>query len=200
MTRGLENVAIPKSSSVDIFGLSARTSSGRGGPSEGSEKVFKAGNSYSQWSKQASQGLAPNEANATISTSKWRSHVQGARKSAVERNRCLMKLPQLHPLRWSDDFLRSGATLTCCRRKRASLFIQVTGTRVVRHCSRCSHGRLTLFSECVQTALDQQLWLNGYTPQPIESDLLELASKYDHLEPHKNRTQKSRLCFDERCN
>lgn len=83
------------------------------------------------------------------------------KKRGGKSYRCLMKLPQLRPLRWNDDFLRSGATLTCCRRKRASLFIQVTGTQVVRHCSRCSHGRLTPFLECVQTALDQQLWLNG---------------------------------------
>jgi len=75
--------------------------------------------------------------------------------------RCLMKLPQLRPLRWSDDFLESGALLKCCRRKRASLFIQATGTEVARHCSRCLHGKLTPFVECVQTAPDQQLWLNG---------------------------------------
>lgn len=44
---------------------------------------------------------------------------------------------------------------------RITVFIQVTETQVVRHYIRCSHGRLTPFFECVQTALDQQLWLNG---------------------------------------
>jgi len=83
------------------------------------------------------------------------------RKHGGKSYRCLMELPQLRPLRWSEDFLKSGASLKCCRRKRASLFIQATGTEVVCYCTRCSHGRLTPFLECVQTSPDQQLWLNG---------------------------------------
>ena len=42
-----------------------------------------------------------------------------------------------------------------------------------------------------ERSASQQSTGDNYTPQPIESDLLELAFKYDHLDPHKYRTQKN---------
>jgi len=85
----------------------------------------------------------------------------GSKRHGGKSYRWLMKLPQLRKLQWDEEFLKSGASLTCNRRNRASLFIQVTGAQVARKCTRCSHHNLTPFAECVRTAPDQQLWLNG---------------------------------------
>ena len=96
----------------------------------------------------------------------YRIHMEIASRRRKKRHggksyRCLMKLPQLRPLQWSQDFLKSGTLLKCCSRRRASLFIQVTGVQVAQHCTRCSHHNNAPFLECVRTARDQQLWLNG---------------------------------------
>jgi hypothetical protein len=95
----------------------------------------------------------------------YRIHMELANRRRNKRHggksyRCLMKLPQVRPLRWSQEFLDSGASLNCPR-KRASIFVQATGVQIVRHCTRCSNHRLAPFIECVRTALDQQRWFNG---------------------------------------
>jgi hypothetical protein len=75
--------------------------------------------------------------------------------------RCLMKLPQLRPLRWRLEFLKSRRPYKFCRWRRASLFIQATGVQIAHHCTHCLHEDSTPFIECVRTAPDQQSWLNG---------------------------------------
>lgn len=74
--------------------------------------------------------------------------------------RCLLKLPQLRPLQWHQDYLDSGKLFACGRRSRASLFIQATGVHDPS-CTRCLGERITPFLGCVRSAPDQQLWLNG---------------------------------------
>lgn len=79
----------------------------------------------------------------------------------VKSYRCLMKLPQLRPLRWNTDFLDSGKLFNCGKRRRASLFIQVTGALTTPHCKRCLGEKLTPFVGCVKSHPHDQLWLNG---------------------------------------
>lgn len=74
--------------------------------------------------------------------------------------RGLMKLPQRTELRWHNDYLHSGRVSRCCSRKRASLFVQATGVLANHPCTRCQDWPGP-FVECVRTAPDQQLWLNG---------------------------------------
>jgi hypothetical protein len=74
--------------------------------------------------------------------------------------RWLMDLPQLRHLHWHQDYLDSGKLFLCRRRRRASLFIQVTGVHDLS-CTRCHGEKVHPFIGCVRTAPDQQLWLNG---------------------------------------
>jgi hypothetical protein len=74
--------------------------------------------------------------------------------------RWLMNLQQLRRLQWHQDYLDPRKLFVCGRRKRMSLFIQVTGVHDLS-CTRCLDERVNPFVGCVRTAPDQLLWLNG---------------------------------------
>lgn len=81
--------------------------------------------------------------------------------SCVKSYRWLIELPQIRPLRWNMDFVESGKLFNCGKRRRASLFIQVTGALTTPQCKRCLGERLTPFVGCVKSQPNVQLWLNG---------------------------------------
>lgn len=87
--------------------------------------------------------------------------LNGGASGCVKSYRWLMKLPQIRPLRWNIDFLESGKLFNCGKRRRASLFIQVTGALAAVQCKRCLGERLPPFVGCVKSQPNVQLWLNG---------------------------------------
>jgi hypothetical protein len=76
--------------------------------------------------------------------------------------RDFMRQPQIRPLQWSEDSLKSGRPFHFNRRKRAALFLQVTGELDInRPCSRCLGEKLAPFVGCVRTTANQVSWLGG---------------------------------------
>ena len=76
--------------------------------------------------------------------------------------RDFMRQPQVRPLQWSENYLKSGRAFRFGRRKRAALFLQVTGELdISRPCARCLGEKLAPFVGCVRTAANQVSWLGG---------------------------------------
>jgi hypothetical protein len=77
--------------------------------------------------------------------------------------RDFMRQPQVRPLQWSEDSLKLGRPFHFNRRKRAPLFIQVTGALDTNcPCTRClGEKQVAPFAGCVRTAANQQSWLGG---------------------------------------
>ena len=74
----------------------------------------------------------------------------------------LMRRPQVRRLEWREDYIQSGRPFYFSRRKRAALFLQVTGELETNGpCTRCLGEKLAPFVGCVRTAPNQQSWLGG---------------------------------------
>lgn len=74
--------------------------------------------------------------------------------------RDFMRRPQVRPLQWSENFIKSGKSFRFGRKKRAALFLQVTGeSNINRPCARCLGEKLAPFVGCVRTAANQVSWL-----------------------------------------
>jgi hypothetical protein len=76
--------------------------------------------------------------------------------------RDLMRRPQVRRLEWREDYIQSGRSFYFSRRKRAALFLQVTGELETNGpCTRCLGEKLAPFVGCVRTAPNHQSWLGG---------------------------------------
>jgi hypothetical protein len=76
--------------------------------------------------------------------------------------RDFMRQPQVRPLQWSENFMKSGRAFRFGRRKRGALLIQVTGVSDTNcPCTRCLGEKLAPFVGCVRTAANQVSWLGG---------------------------------------
>jgi hypothetical protein len=80
----------------------------------------------------------------------------------VKSYRDFMRQPQVRSLQWSEEYIKSGRSFRFSKRKRAALFLQVTGELDTNGtCTRCLGEKLAPFVGCVRTAAGQQSWLGG---------------------------------------
>lgn len=73
----------------------------------------------------------------------------------------LLVRPQIRPLRWREEYIKSGRTYNFSRSRRNALILQAVGMQNEHDCcSRCTgeEGRVVLFAECVRSGITQTSW------------------------------------------
>ncbi|KAM0721575.1 hypothetical protein Q7P37_002500 [Cladosporium fusiforme] len=100
--------------------------------------------------------------------------------------RSLLNCQQVRPLTWREEYVRSGRTYTCTRRRRSALILQVVGVESDHNCcERCSVGGdlVAFFVECVHLSPTEGVWFGGACTNCAIQDSIECAH-------HKRRRSK----------